>query len=208
MALSLAPLMRVLSLSLPLAGRPLVEWYFWIGLMVYIGIFFTIAVSRISPNRIGVNMGKYPFQLFFGLIGIPLGLLEYFILRPDSLVPEFNLEAMLWPAFVLIIFTGVLEELLFRGLIQQAAITVYGRYGITFSAILFAVLHVGYGSLADVIFVFGVAILFGLVTHFSNSLLGVSIAHGLTNIGLLLVFPHLIGDLSFPQLIEKVLAWF
>ena len=54
---------------------------------------------------------------------------------------------------------------------------MYGRYGITFSAILFAVLHVGYGSVSDVIFVFGVAIVFGLVTHFSGSLLGVSIAN-------------------------------
>ena len=63
LVLSLAPLMRVLSLSLPLAGRPLVEWYFWIGLMVYIGIFFAILYSKIPANRLGINLVKLPFQL-------------------------------------------------------------------------------------------------------------------------------------------------
>ncbi|MEN8240358.1 MAG: CPBP family intramembrane glutamic endopeptidase [Chloroflexota bacterium] len=217
LTLSVAPLMRVISLSLPVAlaslklaqdkkPDPLLS-YFWVGVLVYIGMFFANRFSRISAKRLGINLGKLPFQLLFGVVGVPLGLWEYYILKPAPVVPEFTIEAMLVPAFVLIIFTGVLEEVLFRGLIQQAAITVYGRYGITFSAILFAVLHVGYGSIADVLFVFGVAILFGLVTNSSGSLLGVSIAHGLTNIGLLLVFPHLIGDMSFNQLIDYILNW-
>jgi membrane protease YdiL (CAAX protease family) len=209
LSLSLAPLIRILSLTLPFAAasRPRVEWYFWIGLLVYIGMFPAIRYSRITANRLGINFGKLPFQLLFGFVGIPLGLWEYYILRPEPLVAEFSLQAMLVPAFVIIVFTGVLEEILFRGLIQQAAVTVYGRYGITYSAILFAVLHVGYGSIADVIFVFGVATLFGLVTNSTGSLLGVSLAHGLTNIGLLLVFPHLVGDISFNQLIENILQW-
>jgi membrane protease YdiL (CAAX protease family) len=165
LSLSLAPLMRVLSLSLPLSGRPLVEWFFWIGLLVYVGIFFTMRITEISPRRIGVNLGNLPIQLLIGLIGIPLGVIEYFILKSKPLVPEFNLEAMLLPALVLIIFTGVLEEVLFRGLIQQIGIACYGRFGITYSALLFAVLHVGYGSVADVVFVLLVAFLFGLITH-------------------------------------------
>jgi membrane protease YdiL (CAAX protease family) len=208
LSLSLAPLMRVLSLSLPLSGRPLVEWFFWIGLLVFVGIFFTMRITEISASRIGIKVGKLPIQLLFGLVGIPLGIIEYYILRPEPLTPEFNLEAMILPAVVLIIFTGVLEEVLFRGLIQQIGITAYSRFGITFSAVLFAVLHVGYGSFADVVFVFVVAMIFGLITHHTGSLLGVSIAHGLTNIGLLLVFPHLIGDNSFLQIIEIVKSLF
>jgi membrane protease YdiL (CAAX protease family) len=208
LSLSLAPLMRVLSLSLPLSGRPLVEWYFWIGLLVYVGIFFTMQITQISPRRVGLLLGKMPVQLLVGLIGIPLGIIEYFILKPEPLVPEFSLEAMVLPALVLIVFTGVLEEVLFRGLIQQIGIACYGRFGITYTGLLFAVLHVGYGSFADVIFVLVVALLFGMITHRTESLLGVSIAHGVTNIGLLLVFPHLIGDYNFPQIIDILLSWF
>jgi membrane protease YdiL (CAAX protease family) len=206
LTVSLAPLMRVLSLSLPLAGRPLVEWYFWIGVLVFIGIIITAGITNISAVRIGLRIGNLPAQLAIGLIGIPLGLLEYYILKPDPLTDAFTLEAMWLPALVLVIFTGVLEEVLFRGLIQQAVIAAYGKFGITFSALLFAVLHVGYSSLADVVFVFVVALLFGLITQQTGSLLGVSIAHGLTNIGLLLVFPHLVGELDILQLIESIAA--
>jgi membrane protease YdiL (CAAX protease family) len=208
LTVALAPLMRVLSLSLPLAGFDLVWWYFAIGALVYLGMVFAAIVTKIPASRIGLKLGNLPIQLAVGMIGIPLGLWEYYILKPDPLVTEFSLEAMLWPALDLVIFTGVLEEILFRGLIQQSVIAVYGKFGITFSAILFAVLHVGYGSVADVFFVFGVAMLFGLIAQKSGSILGVSIAHGLTNIGLLLVFPYLTGDLDFFQFFEMVGSWF
>lgn len=208
LSLSLAPLMRVLSLSLPLAERPMVEWYFWIGFLVYVGIFITMPIIKIPATRIGINIGKFPQQLLIGLIGVPLGVIEYYILQPEPLVPELTIEAMIVPALVLIIFTGVLEEVMFRGLIQQTAIACFGRFGITFSGLLFAVLHVGYGSVLDVIFVFGAAILFGLITNSTGSLLGVSIAHGLTNIGLLIVFPILIGDMGILEIWELFISWF
>jgi membrane protease YdiL (CAAX protease family) len=209
LTIALAPLMRVLSLTLPLAmaGLALEWWYFWIGLLVYVAMFVAAIITRIPARRVGLRVGKLRIQLLIGLIGIPLGLWEYFILRPTPLTSELDLEAMLLPMLILVIFTGVLEEALFRGLIQQTVIAAYGKFGITFSAILFAVLHIGYGSIADVLFVFGVAILFGLITHRTDSILGVSMAHGLTNIGLLLVFPHLVGDLTFMQVFDYVLRW-
>jgi membrane protease YdiL (CAAX protease family) len=210
LTISLAPLMRVLSLSLPLAAAEvhLQWWYFWIGLLVYVGMIFAGVITKIPAGRIGLRIGSLPVQLLIGLIGIPLGLWEYYILKPEPLAPEFTLEAMLLPALILIVFTGVLEEVLFRGLIQQSIIAAYGKFGITYQALLFAVLHVGYGSVSDVFFVFGVAVLFGFLAQWTNSLLGVSIAHGLTNIGLLLVFPHLAGDLDLIQFFQLVGSWF
>jgi LysM repeat protein len=59
---------------------------------------------------------------------------------------------------------------------------------------LFAVLHLGYRSLLNLLFVFGVALLFGLIAQRRGTLLGVSISHGLTNVSLYLVFPFLFAN--------------
>ena len=56
-------------------------------------------------------------------------------------------------------------------------------------AVVFAVLHVGYQSLPDVIFVLNVALFFGLARMVTGSIVGVSLAHGLTNVLLFLTMP-------------------
>jgi membrane protease YdiL (CAAX protease family) len=189
LTLALAPLIRLQSLFLPLAGRPLIEWYLVVGSILFVAVYFTARISGLRARRIGLNLSHFLFQVLFGFVGIGLGFLEYLILRPEPLVDEFNFAVLWLPTLILTIFTGFLEELIFRGLIQEAAIASYGRFGMTFGGVLFAVLHVGHGSFLDVVFVFCVAILFGYVVIRTGSIFGVSIAHSLTNVCLFLIFP-------------------
>jgi membrane protease YdiL (CAAX protease family) len=67
-----------------------------------------------------------------------------------------------------------------------------GRGGLVYTAVIFAVLHMGYQSWLDLIFVITVALFFGWVVQRSGSILGVTLAHGLINISLFLVFPFLL----------------
>jgi hypothetical protein len=118
---------------------------------------------------------------------------EYIILRPRPFIPELNLGTIWIPALILLIFTGLLEELIFRGVIQRSILAIMNVHiGIIFVSILFAVLHVGYRSLMDIVFVFGVGMIFSYITLYTRSILGVTLAHGLTNISLYLIFPFLI----------------
>jgi hypothetical protein len=110
-------------------------------------------------------------------------------------VEEFTFEAILIPALILLIFTGFLEELIFRGVFQYFAIRYLGRWGIIYVGIVFAVLHIGYNSALDFVFVLFVSLLFSYIVHETGSILGVTLAHGFTNIGLFLIFPFLI---TFP----------
>ena len=88
-------------------------------------------------------------------IGIDLGYIKYLILRPEPLADELTLRAIWFPALILVVFTGFLEEIIFRGLMQTAFRAKIGRWlGILLVSGLFAVLHLGYQSLLDVIFVF------------------------------------------------------
>jgi uncharacterized protein len=193
LALALAPLIRLLSLSLPLPTFPFIYWYMVVGTPLFIAAYVTARAGRMSRGMVGINSRKLPVQLLVGVTGIALGLLEYLILRPSPLVAELRWQEILIPAFILLIFTGVLEEVIFRGVMQYSALRNFGRLGLIYVAIVFAVLHLGYHSALDVVFVFAVAVIFGWITLRTGSILGVSISHGLTNITLYLVFPFLIA---------------
>jgi membrane protease YdiL (CAAX protease family)/LysM repeat protein len=191
LALALSPLIRIISVTVPLNNRPIVEWYLVIGGLMYIATFFTIRATEFAPRRIGMTFKDWPKQVALGAIGLGLGLVEYLIIRPAAIIPKWDPVVFLQAALTLLICTGVLEEIIFRGLLQEASLGPFGRFGIIYSAAVFAVLHLGYLSIIELIFVFSVAILFGYLVVKTHSLLGVSIAHGLINICLYLVFPLL-----------------
>lgn len=198
LSLVIAPLIRILSLSLPLQGVPLVDWYLTIGALLYMATFFAAQINGISWQRMGLTMKGWLSQLPLALIGFVLGFIEYYILGSHPLISNLSWETLLYPAFVLMIFTGFLEEIIFRGLIQEVSTTMMGKLGIWYGALLFAVLHIGYLSVVDVVFVFAVGLLFGYIAQRTRSLLGVSLAHGFTNISMYLIFPFVLAGGIFP----------
>ncbi len=199
LTLSLAPLIRVLSLALPLTEFPVSYWYVVVGAPLFLATYLTARQAHLTRRMVGLQITYLPWQIVIGLFGVLLGLVEYLILRPSPLASALRWELLLFPALSLLIFTGFLEELIFRGVLQSTAGTHLGRWGLFYVAGIFAVLHLGYRSVLDVLFVFGVAILFGLlVPRPGGSLLGVTLAHGLTNISLYLVFPFLLAPPAAP----------
>ncbi|MGA9348528.1 MAG: CPBP family glutamic-type intramembrane protease [Anaerolineae bacterium] len=189
LSLTFAPLIRLLSLSLPLAGLPLLYWYFIISVPLVVAAVIALRTLGFSWTRVGLNLRALPIQFLVGLTGLAFGYIEYQILRPGPLAKALTWEQLWIPVLILLVSTGFVEELIFRGVMQQAATEALGRYGILYVAVLFAVLHVGYKSLLDVLFVFGVALFFGWVVARTSSILGVTLSHGLTNIVLFLVVP-------------------
>lgn len=192
LTLTLAPLIRILSLSMPLAGFPLVYWYLLTGLPLFAAAGVAARLAGLSFSDCGIRWGSI-YQLPVALTGLPLGLMEYLILQPRPLLPELAWQQLLLPTLILLIFTGFLEELIFRGILQFAARRALGDIpGLFFVAFVFAVLHITHLSALDVFFVFSVALFFGWAVGRENSLLGVTLAHGLTNISLYLIWPHLL----------------
>ncbi len=192
LALAFAPLIRLMSFSLPLASFPQITWYFIVSLPLFAAGYLVYRVLGYARADIGLRAGSLPFQLLIALTGLALGYAEYRILTPAPLVAAFTWQALWLPALILLVSTGFLEELIFRGLMQHAAQQALGQVAsILYISLVFAVLHSGYKSLLDVVFVFVVALLFGWIVARTRSLLGVTLAHGLTNIMLFLVMPYL-----------------
>ena len=198
LAAAFGPLIRLLSLSLPLAGVHLIYWYAIVGAPLFAAALVTARAMRYTPAKIGLTVGALPTQLIIGASGIFLGYLEYLILKPQPLVSATHWEEIVVAALILFVFTGFLEELIFRGVMQRALSEGIGRYGVPYVAVLFAVLHLGYHSALDFVFVLVVALYFGIAVKRTGSILGVTLAHGLTNTTMFLLFPFVQPSFASP----------
>jgi len=189
LALCLAPLIRILSLGMPLEDVDLVYWFLITGAPMIVAALVVARTLGLTRYDLGLTVRAMPVQLAIGALGVGVGIAEYFILKPDPLIDELTWQQAWWPALILLVATGFGEELVFRGVMQSASGDVLGRAAILYVAIVFAVLHVGYKSAADVAFVFLVALFFGWAVARTRSLLGVTLCHGIANVVLYIIVP-------------------
>lgn len=191
LALTLAPLIRILSLSMPLESVSLKYWYAVVAVPLLVGTAVVARTLNLSRQDLGLTVGSLRIQLLIACTGFAFGAMEYLILKPDPLIDSFSWGAVLLPALILLVGTGFTEELLFRGVMQSAARDVLGKGAIVYVSVLFAVLHIGYQSVLDVAFVFAIALLFAWLVVRTRSILGVTLSHGITNVMLFLVVPFI-----------------
>jgi LysM repeat protein/membrane protease YdiL (CAAX protease family) len=191
LALALAPLIRILSLTMPLEDVDLVYWYAIVAVPLLLTAAVVAANLKLSREDLGLTLRALPIQGLIALSGLGFGVAEYFILRPKPLIDELSWHSAALPALILLVGTGFNEEFVFRGVMQSASRQALGKLSILYVAVVFAVLHLGYKSVSDVAFVFAVGLLFGWLVARTRSLLGVTLSHGITNITLYLVVPFL-----------------
>jgi membrane protease YdiL (CAAX protease family) len=183
LALTLVPVLRFLSLAMP---NPLVSqvfWYVMIGLPLLVSVIRVAGVNGLSSLRIDLTGVKWAGQFMIGLSGIPLGVIAALSLKAPLDVSA-NLD-LLWFIFLIIVITlfgAVIEEIIFRGLIQRALSYPFGWLSVVFSSILYASMFLGTLS-PNAILLYGLSgLLFSVWVKLSNSLWGVIMAHSLMNI--------------------------
>lgn len=189
LSLALVPLVRIISLSMPLVDIPQIWWYPIIYTPLLVAAIMVMRILGLRAREVGLNFKRFPVQLAVALSGVVFGVVEYFILAPEPRIIELTWQEVWLPALILLICTGFVEEFIFRGVLQRTAVEAFGGWGIIYVSLLFAVLHMGFLSLIDVVFVFFVALFFGWVVKKTGSLFGVTLAHGITNIVLYLIVP-------------------
>lgn len=190
LSLSFAPIVRILSLTLPLTAIPQMYWYLLTGIPLIATALVAIRPLGYSRADVGLTLKHWPLQLLIGCSGCVMGGLEYVLLGGQAplVAADRPVEILLAIPFLLI-GSGFAEEILFRGVMQRAATDTLGRYGPLFVAMIFAVLHIGNRSVLGFLLVFVFGLYFAWIVNKTGSILGVSIAHGLTNIMLLLILP-------------------
>jgi membrane protease YdiL (CAAX protease family) len=198
LALGLVPLIRIVSLVMPVAEISEIYWYIIISIPVFIGILFIMRTLNYNLDDVGFNGRKILIQAIIAIAGIGLGIIDYIILRPEALVSELTVQMMILPALILLVTTGLVEELAFRGVMQRAA-RALGSWGWVYIALVYAILQIGHGSIIHDGFAFIVALLFGWIVKKTGSIVGVSLSHGLLNVGLYLILPYVGLYLTIPH---------
>jgi membrane protease YdiL (CAAX protease family) len=194
LGLILVPLIRIMSLVIPLIQLPEILWYPLIYIPLLSAAIIAMRTIEIKPRQIGITKSELPTQIAFGLfLGFMIGLLEYAILQTKPMVVNFTIGEIIAPAAILLVTTGLVEELIFRGILQYLAISAMGSImGIIYVSLIFAVLHAGFHSITDVAFVFLISLVFAIMVQTTRSIIGVIIAHGTANIVLFLVAPFIL----------------
>ena len=128
------------------------------------------------------------------LLGIPLGTTEYFIITPAAAFPTFEIKYLMRDLVYMVAFVGLGEELLFRGLLQRDLINVFGwKQGIVLASLVFAVMHLTWRSVPELVFVFFASLVFGYLYYKTKSLVAPIVVHGIGNVMLVAVMPYLLN---------------
>lgn len=183
--LALVPLIRMLSLILPIPQLPVVYWNGLVGVVLLLAIGLAIRLLHVSREELGFTLHRLRFQLLVGSAGIPLGFLAY--LFSKSWAHSGSYHSI--PFALLAIFAGIIEELLFRGLLQNASQDVFGEASTVYTSVLYATVYVGTLS-AGYVAVVGLSGLFASwSTQRTHSLLGAILLRTFFLGGLLLLWP-------------------
>ncbi len=187
LALSLVPLIRIVNLAMPLEEFSETYRYLIMSLPVLVGVIGVIRALDLRPADVGLISGSIPVQILVAVTGMGFGLVAYFILEPDPIISNLTWSKAIVPALVLL-FVGFLQELVFRGVIQRAAYQL-GSWGWVYIALAFSIVQISHESALHCFFILEVALFFGWAVNRRGSILGVSLANGLMNIGLYVIFP-------------------
>ena len=192
-ALALVPLYVMFTSSLP--------WFFidqtFLMPAVYSIVlalcFWHIYYKNLDFSDVGLIPGNYIKYVTIGVvIGFFTGIIEYFVLLPAPSFPSFEVKYFLRDAVYMLLFVGLGEELLFRGIIQNELIRTFGvRWGIVGQGFLFGIMHMTWRSVPELGFTFLAGILLGYLYYRTGSLTAPIVLHGVNNIMLVAVLPYI-----------------
>lgn len=191
--LALAPLLRVLSLTLPNRHVAEIWWYAMAGAPLLLGAYLAAREVPVSWPGLRFRRDGALTQAAIALAGVPLGVAAYEILTPSPLIAPLTAPSLVGGAVILVVFSAFAEELVFRGLLQGAALALFGRFGLVIVGVLYAGLYIGSLSVGYVAFIGVVGLALAIAVERTGVLWGAIGAHALLNIGLLLVWPTVHG---------------
>lgn len=192
-ALMLPPLVRVVSLSIPTAYFTTVEWLAIVGVPLLLAAAAVMNAAGLRRADVFLGLGERRYiaiNILIIFIGFGLGFVEYRILRPEPWIPASDRGQLPFAVVAIFLTNGLAEELIFRGILLRTGVALMGRQGaLLYVTLVFTVLHVGFMSVPDLVFVFVVGLVFGIAVLFTRSLWGVVGAHTLANVALYLILP-------------------
>ncbi len=162
--------------------------------VMFIPIIAIVTQRKLSRHDLGLTGGLQLTYLipFATLVGVGLGLIEHAILANKALIPSVSASELIQLSIVMIFFVALVEELLFRVLLQPQLIERSGAVaGILITSVLFGTWHAGYANVYELLFTAGAGVVFGVAFYKTKNLPFVITMHAVDDILLFGVLPFL-----------------
>jgi len=165
--------LRVVNLSFALIPTTTLSWLVVIYGVMFIPIIAVVARRKLRRNDLGLTGGpQLTYLIPTGvIIGVGLGLVEYAILANPALIPSYSLIGLIELSVVMIFVVTLVEQLIFRALLQPELIKRSGPIvGILITSIIFCAMQSGFANYYELLFAFGVGLLFGVAFYKTKNL--------------------------------------
>lgn len=180
-ALALVALIRPISLAAVAPSLPPLAWYAMAGLPLLVGSVLAARLMDEPIRELHLGIRKPWVDAAVAAAGPSAGLVGYLLLTPAALLGQPNPIGYAVMVVVLAVFGGLVEELIFRGLVLSAAIDALGdaRAGVAFTAAISMALYWGSGSVPYMLLMAVVGGAFAFALLRGASLWGVALSHAL-----------------------------
>lgn len=198
-AFMLLPVLRLINLSMPIFFETTLYTFVFIYGPLAIPVAVIILHQRDSLEHIGITMKHFvPYMLISIPLSFLLGFGEYLTIRSGYLIPDLTFENLLKLTIVMVFFVGLIEELIFRSILQSRLEKTLGvREALLITSIMFGMMHSGYGTFQEILYTGFVGFIMGLAFYKTKSLPFVAVLHGFVNVFLFGILPHQLGILPF-----------
>jgi membrane protease YdiL (CAAX protease family) len=192
-ALMFLPLLRLVNLTMPVFFDTKLYSFVFTYAPLAVPITIAVAYQQLTREDVGITLRRIGLYLPLSvLIGFGLGMGEYMIIQPRSLIPDISPLDLLKLTVVMVFFVGLVEEIIFRSFLQTRLNIIFGAWrGILLSSILFGFMHSGYGVFYEVLYTSFVGAIIGYMFYKTRSLPLITLVHGFVNVFLFVVIPHL-----------------
>ena len=179
---------------------PTLTLYLWAAFygVMFIPIIAIVAHRKLSRHDLGLTGGlRLTYLIPLGtLVGVGIGLSEYAILANPPLIPNASAIELIQLSIVMIFFVALVEELLFRVLLQPQLINRSGAVaGILITSVLFGAVHAIYGNVYELLFTTAAGVVFGVAFYKTRNLPFVITIHAVDDILLYGVLPLVLPSL-------------
>jgi len=191
-ALALVSLLRVVNLSFAVIPTTTLSWLVAIYGVMFIPIIAVVVRRKLSRNDLGLTGGpQLTYLVPTGIIiGVGLALIEYQILANPALIPSYSLVGLVELSVVMIFVVTLVEQLIFRALLQPELIKRSGpMVGILITSIIFGAMQSGFANYYELLFAFGAGLVFGVAFYKTKNLPFVITMQAVNNIFLFGVLP-------------------
>lgn len=179
-AIALIPLLRIQSLVMPIEELPRLTWYVLAGLPVFIAVTLIARALGLEAHDLGLRKPTSAAAEGVAIaVGLGIGLIAYLIVPTPLIAPEPRFADIFVALASLLIFVALLEEVLFRGMLQRLSTETSGWLGPVVVTVVYATLFISSYSVPIVMLMAAAGAVFSWSVHRGASLLGPTIGHAL-----------------------------